>query len=157
MKRKRPKNGDVFEIQISEGMLAYGQLVEGNVLGCYIFYDVISEEHLSLQQIANSPILMLTFTVDQKIVSGERKIIGNATVPETVCIPEFRVDYMENGSLTCKVMKYDGTILRETNEDEKKKLSTMKSYTPNIIENVIKAKFGYIPWDNSYDQLIYRR
>ena len=135
MKRKRPKNGDVFEIQISEGMLAYGQLVEGNVLGCYIFYDVISEEHLSLQQIANSPILMLTFTVDQKIVSGEWKIIGNATVPETVCIPEFRVDYMENGSLTCKVMKYDLVD----------------------VQKEINRIFGYIPWHNSYDQLIYRR
>lgn len=144
MKRNKPKSGDVFEIKISEGMFAYGQLVEGNVLGCYIFFDIVSGEHLSLEQIVSSPILMLTFTVNQKIVSGEWKTIGNMSVPETVSIPEFRVDYMENGSLICMVMKYDGTILRAADEDEKKRLSTMKSYTPNIIENVLKARFGYI-------------
>lgn len=156
-RRKRPKNGDVFAVKLDDKTYGYGQLVEGSMLGCYIFYDIIAEEHPPIEQIAGSSIILLTFTVDQRIVVGDWKVIGNAPIPENVTIPEFKMDYFENGSLICMVMRFDGTILRPANKEEKRFLRTMKSYTPNLIEDVLKAKFGLTSWDSCYDELLYKK
>lgn len=87
-KRNCPKAGDIFLIKLNEKEYGYGQFITGDLIGCYIFFDIIAESPPRFAEITNSSILFLTFTGCNRIVAGEWKIIGNNLVIEGLTIPE---------------------------------------------------------------------
>lgn len=154
---KKPKIGDVFSIQINETKHGYGQFIVGDKIGCYVIFDIIAESQPTLDQIVNSPILFLAFTSDKGILAGAWVVVGNISVSDAIVIPEYKTDYMKDGKIQCVVEKYDGTILRLANDYEKEHLQNMSSYTPNVIEGALKARFGYELWNAYYNKLLYNK
>lgn len=158
MRKRRIKIniGDIVAIPVSSDKYCYAQLVDGDVmLGCFLIFDGIYEEHPILNKIISNSILLLAFTNGQGIVENVWKIIGNTSIPDNVQIPIFKVDYMENGIIRTMVTDFKGDFLYIATEDETKKLKNMKSCTPGIVEDAIKAKYGMIPWNDSYNWLLY--
>lgn len=157
IKRKGIRVGDVFAIPIDNERYSYGQIIaKGYGSDCYVIFDIVANEHPLLEQIPNNKVVFLTFTLHQKIAEGEWALLGNAPVNGDVRIPEFKVDVIENGVVRCMVSRYDGEILRYATEHDVKSLSTMQSYTPNVLESAVKAKYGIIPWRPYFDELIYK-
>jgi len=153
---KKPKVGDVFAIPIDDKRYAYGQLVaNGFGSDCYVTYDITAETHPELEQIVSSPIVFRIFTLHQLIVNGIWIIIGNASISQKIYIPEFKVESTENKVKTWMVQSYDGTILRPASTEEIERLNYMESFTPNMLDNAVKAKYGVLSWKPHYNKILY--
>lgn len=157
IKRNRVKVGDVFAIPIDDTRYSYGQIVaNGYGSDCYVIFDIVTSKYPPLEQITSHKIVFMIFTLHQKIIEGEWLLLGNTPVSDGIKIPEFKVDVMENGVIRSMVSRHDGEILRYATEEEAKTLNTMQSYTPNVLEDAVKTKYGVIQCNRNFNELIYK-
>ena len=157
-RRKKVKIGDIIAIPIDNQRHCYSQIIV-NTYGLqsyHIVFDLISKEHPPIDSIVKTEIIIAAFITDNSIHSGKWAIIGNSLILQKVIIPEFTVELMENRVCTKVVQSYDGTILRVATKEDIAKLKGKHSYTPGVLERVLRAKFGLEPWNPYYDNLIYK-
>lgn len=156
-KFKKNYLNSIFAIPLDGERYSYGHIIaNGYGSDCYIIYDIVAKEHPSIEKIMDSSIIIFMYTLHQKIVSGEWKVIGNAPLKQTIKMPEYKIDVRENGITRCMVMRFDGEILRPATETEIKNLKTKHSCTPGVLEKVVKAKYGVIPWQNKFNDYLYK-
>jgi hypothetical protein len=154
---KRVKVGDIVAIPLNDICFGYAQLIDGNkLMGCYILFDIFSENHPCIDDIVTKPILYMIFTSAYKIQNNEWKVIGNRNKDTNIKIPLFKVDLLRNGETIVMVSDFKGNILRKATEDEKVSLCTMSSYTAVVVEKILKAKYGIAPWEEYFSSLIYK-
>ena len=153
--KKDVRPGDIITVKLDESTFAYGQFVTGEGIGCYIFFDVISNNLLPINKLDMSKIYLLSYCVDQRIQNGEWKIIGNTTIKTDVYIPEFKADTFKNGKFVTLVVDLQGNELRITNYMEKIELDYAWSVTPNVIESALKYKIGKAEWYYGYNKMLY--
>lgn len=84
MKTKKPRIGDILEIPLSDGRKAYGQYMlwdqeNGPIVR---IFDLIADDRLDLDSIANHPLLFPPIVVGlmAAIKSGLWKVIGNRAI-----------------------------------------------------------------------------
>jgi hypothetical protein len=153
-KKKKIKSaiGDIFSIPIDDKSYGYGQIVD---LNWYAIFDITgTEQHPPLAEITAAPIIFLAASVDVRIEDGEWKIIGHSSIPKNIHFPEFVI-----GTLGGQPMVTDhlGKIVRPVSQDEIRYLTGIKSYSPSVIEDAVKAKFGFAEWFPYLDNLTYKQ
>ncbi|MCR8746826.1 immunity 26/phosphotriesterase HocA family protein [Romboutsia lituseburensis] len=89
-RRKRPKDGDVFTIDIKEGLYSYGQVIDKEY-NLYLIYDILGDENKSIEEVIKSPKMLLTRSFNYSFRDGDWKIVGNAQIPEDLNIPMFKM------------------------------------------------------------------
>ena len=158
-KKKKIKTqiGDLFAIPIGDSEYCYGQVVSeieesGKVFPyTYIVYDFMGPIETPLEMIRTQEILLLFHTVDVDIEDGVWPIIGQADVPEHIKFPEYQQRKL--GKLM--VIGVDCKVIRAATVEDEKMLGTMKSVSPSVVVNLLKAHFGEGEWHEYYDDLIY--
>lgn len=146
------KVGDVFVIPLTENKFSYGQVIGVEDLKTYIIFDTTAESHPEIYDIVSKKIIFFAHTVDVSIEDGDWIIIGNSEIPEGIVFPEYVVD-TSNGYY---VTNFEGVLLRPATDIEKETLSTHKSISPSILEDAVKAYYGFEEWYPYLDKLKYR-
>lgn len=144
--------GDVFAIPLGENKFGYGQVVGGGHPKAYIIYDVTAVTHPEINDIVSSKIVFFTHTVDVPIEEGDWILIGNTDVPYGILFPEYVVD-TPNGYY---VTDFKGNLIRHATENEKEILNTRKSISPAILEDAVKAQYGFEEWYPYLEKLKYK-
>lgn len=143
--------GDIFAIPIGENKHGYGQIVGEGYTKTYVIYDIVSEAHPELNKITSSKIIFLTHTVDVPIEDGDWILLGNAEIPTNINFPKYKVDTPDGYYVT----DYRGELISPASEEEISNLGTRKSISPSILEDAVKAKYGFGEWYKYLDNLIY--
>lgn len=155
MGRKRIKVnlGDVFAIKVDENLFSYGQVVYTNgTTGYIVIYDVTAEKHPDIQEIVNKPIVFFANTILIHIISGKWELIGNAELPKCITFSRYIVRTLDG----YRVKSHEGKTLGPATENDIKELKHQKTYSPAIIEDAVKAKFGDAEWYPTLDELVYK-
>lgn len=152
-KSHKVKVGDVFAIEISENVYSYGQVVSlGQLSECIVIYDMTSAAHPRVEEIIKQPIIFLAHTVTTRIEDGYWPYIGTAPVPNTIKYPEYICETLKG----FVVLNYKGQTVRRANQEDMETLSTLRSCSPAIVEDAVKARYGHAEWYPYLDNLLYR-
>lgn len=152
----RPKTGDVFSIKIDSTKYSFGQVIYADIEGLVIIYDIIVDKFPLISEIIRAPVIFMAYTTFVFVETGRWEIIGKDEIPTGILYPDYKAEAYVNGTLKTMVYGYNHILLREADESDKNRLRTHKSITPIIIENAIKAKYGLVPWEDYYEDLLYR-
>lgn len=145
--------GDIFAIRINAKMYSYGQVVtQGETDDSMIVYDITSEKHPTLEEIISRPIIFFINTMDMYIENGNWAIIGNAKVPKDLKFPKYIVETLSG----YKVVSHTDEILGKANESQIRDLKFFTSYSPIVLEDAVKAKYGNGEWYAELDNLVYK-
>lgn len=147
--------GDVFCIKITDSNNhSYGQVisVEG-IAECIIIFDISSNVHQDVNEIVKKPILFLAHTVTVRIEDNIWGVIGNTDLPQQLSLPEYISETLDG----FVVLNYKGEIVRNAVEKDKENLSTLKSCSPEIIEDAVNAKYGNGEWYPYLDKFLYKK
>ncbi|MDP4147216.1 MAG: Imm26 family immunity protein [Bacillota bacterium] len=152
-KKANVRVGDIFAIRIGKNMYSYGQVVaQGTTSDSMIIYDIISDEHPSVEEIIGRQIVFFINTVDVEIEDGKWVIVGNAQIPKHLVFPQYITETLEG----YKVLSHKGEVLGIANEYQIKELKPVTSYSPIILEDAVKAKYGYEDWYAELDNIVYK-
>jgi hypothetical protein len=144
--------GDVFAIPLDGTKYSFGQVVCEGHPKAYVIYNVISDVHPDLKEIISNDIIYFTYTVDVAIEDGNWLLLGNIDVPHRIEFPNYIVDTNEGFFVT----DHKGNLIRPANENEVKELDTQKSVSPSILEDAVKANYGFGEWYPYLDKLKYK-
>ncbi|WP_394828357.1 Imm26 family immunity protein [Pendulispora albinea] len=73
-----PRLGDVFEIPLADGKLAFGHILRGNLVG---FYGFESDRRVSLDTVVASVVAFRIVCMIDSIEEGQWPILGNVPPP----------------------------------------------------------------------------
>lgn len=151
--------GDVFLIPLDEEKSGLGQVVAryGNTELFYMAaFDLVvtaAGEAPSLEAVKGLKILFLANTFDAKLVYGKWNVIGNVEpVTDHVPFPSYKI--VEEGRML--VESWDGKRRREATENEAELLDFRGGVAPIRLEKALKAHYGILAWDPSFDELRYQ-
>jgi hypothetical protein len=140
--------GLIFSIPLTEKTFGFGQLVVWQKPIFYmVAYDLQSESNSISESQDLRPILMGNF-FDVLIRNGRWHPIGQLSIPEVV-FPCFKIKIGER----FYVESWDKQRKREATQGDLEVLEFRTNYGPIILENALKAHFGIIPWERSFDPL----
>lgn len=140
--------GLVFTIPLSETFFGLGQLIVWQKPIYYmVAYDLKSESPTIDEAQALRPVLMGNF-FDVLIRNGRWHAIGKSPIPK-VLFPCFKIKIGDK----FYVESWDQLRKREAAADDLAVLQFRANYGPIILENALKAHFGIIPWERSFDPL----
>lgn len=150
-KVKSTNVGDVFKIEIKENLYCYGQIVsKGNLSDTIIIYDKISSNNLDLDEIINNKIIFYVNTVDEFITNGRWMLIGKACLPDNLKYREYITDIKQ------QVLSQEGKVIRSASRKDIKELTSYISYSPIMVEDAVKAKYGDDNWYSALDDILYK-
>ena len=91
MKRIKRRVGDILEIRLDGGYLAFGQVLEEPLVA---FFDVRSKKRLPVNEILNHPVAFSVWVMRYAITQGDFEVIGHAGVASDIDQhpPFFKVD-----------------------------------------------------------------
>lgn len=145
--------GDLFAIPVNNELMTIGQVVhKGSTSDVYIIFDCVYKQGESINDVTNSSILFIVNTVDTKLEDSEWKVVGNKKIPEALILPTYIAETLDG----FVVLDAGGIIIRHATENDVKCLSTLRSVSPAILEDAVKAKFGNEEWYPYLDNLLYR-
>lgn len=151
-RKPRINTGDVIEIPIGVNQLAYAQILYRKVL---LYLTVFSRTYpsmpSSIQEIMTDKRVLCGWTMDAKIASGDWRIVGTSNVSES-CM--FRQEYKVEFNNNVWIEDFDGKLIRRATSEESEKLRLRSSYTPALLEQVIRAYHGMEPWCQEFDDLL---
>lgn len=151
-----PTNGDIFSIKVDSTSFALGQVIYTGIVGLNIIHDYQFNSLPQLEILANMPIALIGYSTYEFIKDGRWKAVGNMPIPDNIEYPKYICETYVNGEYKKMVYGYDHSVLREANEQDDQILSHHTSYSPIVIEEAIKAKFGVLPWKDYYEHLLYK-
>ena len=151
------KIGDVFEIAIDENRDGFGQIValpNESTLLISIFERVkLKTDTLSLDEICNSRILFLGFTLDAKLYHKHWRLIGNYNQNiGAVKIPYYRLGTPPD---EIYIINYKEEVIRACSIEEFDKLKYITVIAPVRYEKALKAFYKVGEWSEDYDKLTY--
>lgn len=155
----KAKVGDVFAIPIENNQYGFGQIISNASLfnNLYILFDYITEGIPDINNILNKPILAIAHLDNGSIEDGDWTVISNEKVVlKKIKYPNYLIDgdFDENFKLKKIVKKYDGEFIREATEQDLRELNRHRSYTSNVFDNIIKAKYNEKKVNNYYSSLL---
>lgn len=145
--------GDIFTIPVNEELMAIGQVVfKGATSDVFIIFDYIYKEDELINTVQNQPILFMLNTVDTKLEDGEWQIIGKEKPPKNLTLRNYIAETLDG----YVVLDAGGQIIRDATDSDVKSLYNLRSISPAIVEDAVRAKFGGGEWYPYLDNLLYR-
>ena len=88
---RKPQEGDIVEIPLPDGQLAYGRVLKSPLIA---FYAVQAQAPLPVDQIVAAPVAFKVFVVHSAVKSGRWKIVGHAPLDDALQVPPsfYKVD-----------------------------------------------------------------
>ena len=83
-RRPNTEAGNVFEIPLADGGLAYGMVIKSPLAA---FFDFHFSERPSLDLIVSQPVAFRIWIMNAALGKGGWKVIGSASVPEALATP----------------------------------------------------------------------
>ena len=156
--KRRVKIGDVFEIPIDDARVGYGQVVARHfsLLFIVVFGSAYSRTSKpSVVAIVADTVRFAAQSLDAKIWHGDWLVVGN-TKPDSgsIGLPVYKSTALPSGEWF--VQSWDGR-LRPATAEECARLRLRTTYSPQIIEDALKAVHGVIPWQDNYAFLEYEQ
>lgn len=149
-KIKSTNVGDVFRIEIKEELYCFGQIIsKGTLSDTIIIFDKIGSSNLDLNDIINNKIIFYVNTVDEFITNGRWVLIGKTFLPDNLNYKEYITD-------SNKVLSQEGIVIRTASTNDVKVLKSYKSFSPIVVEDAVKAKYGIEDWYPALDDLVYK-
>lgn len=146
----RPKKGDLFQFEIGNGQIAYGQIVIASDRLYVVIYDQIHPNHWEFKYEIIGFVCLCGWTLDARLHHGMWKIVGNFPLPCCINFPEYKVRY--DGRMA--VETFDGQFLRYANEEDEKKLAPKSVISPIIFEDALESIHGLRPWNDMYGRML---
>lgn len=149
------KRGDIFEFQISENSLAYGQItseINGEIL-VIIIYKSLYSKRPDISEIVDDEILLFGNTFDAKLYHKHWIVIGN----EELNLDKIEYPYYKIGVDPVFVEDFEKNKLRKATKEEESKLAYRSNVAPVRFELALKAYYKIIPWNEKFDNLLYSR
>ncbi len=148
-KIKSTNIGDVFRIEVKDKLYCFGQIVfKGTLSDTIIIFDKISSCNLALNEIINNQIIFYVNTVDEFITNGRWVLIGRTCLPDNLNYKEYITD-------SNKVLSQEGIVIRTASTYDTKVLKSYISFSPIVVEDAVKAKYGFEDWYPALDELVY--
>jgi hypothetical protein len=146
----RVRSGDIFEIPLSDCRLGYGQIIiDGNVLYVAVFRNIYPALP-DLDELINSDILLVGWTVDALIQHGDWKIVGNRQpIVDRVPLPSYKVSL--NGARY--LHDFSGNDRRPATDDEWELLDYKTTVAPIRYQKALLAHHGLVEWLQEYEHL----
>ncbi len=116
-----------------------------------IIFDITSDKHPSLEKIINKPIIFFIHTVDTEIEDGIWSVIGNTNIPKNITFPKYITETLEG----FEVLSHKGKVLGIANKNQISSLKHLTSYSPKVLEDAVKARYGDGEWYSELDKLLY--
>lgn len=152
MPKRRPQIGDVFAIKIGD-LFCYGQIAaRGPLADCVIAFDFASAKLDTVSDVASKSIAFVMLTVDAFVASGRWPVIGNASPPINLILPEYIADTRDSA----KVYTWQGKALRKATPEDLQRLGHMESESPVVLEKALRARFAGAQWEPRFDRLVYK-
>lgn len=146
--RQNIDEGLIFCIPLSEKFFGFGQLIVWRKPIYYmVAYDLKSELPTIDEVQELRPVLVGNF-FDVLIRNGRWHALRKSPVPK-VLFPCFKIKIGDR----FYVESWDQLRRREATADDLAVLQFRTNYGPIILENALKAHFGIIPWEMSFDPL----
>lgn len=146
--------GDIFTIPIDEETIGHGQIVftrSQNFL--IIVFEGRWGENISpnLDDIVNSKILFMGYTMDAKLYHKHWVVIGNLEKNlEHIQLPLYKLGTPPDEIF---LLDHTGAKLRPCSESEFSKLKYLKVVAPIRYEKALKANYGVADWRDDFDEL----
>ena len=138
-------------IPLADGVFSCAQvLVKRKILYLAVF-SKLHDEFPRMPECAADTVALVGWSMDAQIYHGIWKILGN--------IPVIRQDLMRKTYLVLydgkeSVEHFDGELLRPASIDETRTLHRRTSYSPALLEKVIRAFHRIERWDPDFDDLL---
>ena len=150
----RTKQGDVFEIPISDELVGYGQVVAKRPHVCFVVIYERSHprnDRPNFTQIIEGPIRFAADCLDVKLVNGDWPIVGRAMQNlEEIGLPAYKASSYPSGDWY--VESWDRRT-RPATPEEREKLHRRTMYSPMVLESALKAIHGAGPWPDVSETL----
>ncbi len=78
---KKPQEGDVLEIPLPEGQIAYGRVLKSPLVA---FYAVRTKVPLTIEQALASPVAFKVWAILSAVKSGRWRIVGHAPLEDAL-------------------------------------------------------------------------
>ena len=78
---KKPKEGDIVEVPLSDGQSAYGRVLKSPLVA---FYAIQAKAPLPVDQIVAAPVAFKVYVVHSAVKSGRWKIVGHAPLEDVL-------------------------------------------------------------------------
>ncbi|TWI83949.1 immunity protein 26 of polymorphic toxin system [Lacibacter cauensis] len=155
--RIKLKEGDIFSIELDDKHVGFGQiLIKKGTLFIIVFAESYDKNHIpELKEIIKPIPLLMGETMDALLYDGDDwKIVGSSIEN----LNQYPLPYYKVGLPTeiIYVVNHLGERLRPATSEEIKTLNYQASYAPIRFENALKAYHKLIPWDKSYDAILYK-
>lgn len=105
-----------------------------------------------MEEIINKPILFFIQTVDTEIEDGNWIVIGNANIPNNIIFPKYITETLEG----YEVLSHEGKVIGVADENQISTLKYLTSYSPRVLEDAVKARYGNGKWYLALDDLVYK-
>jgi hypothetical protein len=145
--------GDVFQIPVSKDCSGFGQVLAndaGMLLMAIFDQRAGGDRHPSLESIVSADLLFIANSPDAKIWHGHWPIIGNVA-PDRARIPLPKYKVGRGGEMY--VENYEANKTRVATPEELALLDLRSSWSPEILEDALKAQWGLGPWNDHYNRL----
>jgi hypothetical protein len=146
--------GDVFLIPIGDGDYALGQIAGSwnDELYLVVFEIRTGQSEARPDLVAGAEPFLAALSLDAKLWNGDWPIIGNFRDNlGGIAEPMFRV--MQNGAPY--VESRDRSIYRPARGNEFARLQFRAIASPAVVEDAVKARFGFEKWLPGYDRYLY--
>ena len=154
--RHRVKQGQVFEIPISDELAGYGQVIARRPHVCFVVVFERSYPRTGrpdLSQILEGPIRFAADCLDAKLVNGDWPVVGLSMGNiDQVGLPVYKTSSFPSGEWF--VESWDGRT-RPATLEERDRLHHRTMYSPMVLESALKAIHGAGPWPDVRETLEY--
>ena len=147
------KEGDIFEIKITDNILSYGQIVstfKKKALTIIIFEGQYTERP-EVIDIIKKDILLFANTLDAKFYHGDWIVFDNYKSN----LSEIKLPYYKIGTGPVYVEDFYENKIRKANKEDTNELRYRDYVAPVRLESALKAYYKYLDWNEIFDELLY--
>jgi hypothetical protein len=140
--------GTLIAIPIDEGKYALSQVYHPGVVFYIVIYNGLWPLDI-IHSVSPEEIVMASWTNDAEVYRGHWVIVGEEKIKLPVKEPSYKV--LVSGREM--VESFDGSAKRTANAGDSL-LRNRKSRSPLILEDAIRAFYGFGKWSPRYDDLL---
>lgn len=141
-KRQRQRVGDVVQIDLGGGYLAFGRVLENPD---FAFYDIRAKQAPPLEAILRAPVAFRVWVFRAAVTSGRWRVIGTAPLEAHLSMA---VPYFKRGSISGKgegLYVYSRGEERPATREECETLEVAAVWAPEHVEDRLRDHFAGRP------------
>lgn len=139
MKRVRVRKGDIVQINLDDGSMAFGRVLHEPLMA---FYDIKSSSLPTLNNIATSKVLFKVWVMKSAITSARWKVIGNLPLENDL---EKSPVFFRQDAITKKYYLYQDGLEKPASKAECEGLERAAVWDPVHIEDRLSDYFAKKP------------